>query len=375
MGKYKLDDRLYKMIENEEEKCIGCKLCTKGCPMLEIFSDNPKDLLKELLEEASFDYELPYSCMLCGYCREVCPKDVDFEAIFVEMRKEVFKLSKNKLPRELGYGGVKFHQANSFSSIFSTDIKNLNGDTIFFPGCSIMAYSPEIVERTYRYLDRLIPGIGIYINCCGKPTISMGDEKSFEQYHSILETDFESNNVKTVVTACLNCYKTLKENTRGIEVITLWEVLAEKGIPKDKIGIGKDIENKFILHDPCPTRDIDSIHEGVRRILDDLGLEVVEMKNSKRNTLCCGSGGMVGGYKPDLARARKIDRAKEVSGEKIVTYCEECVESMKIGGKDSVHILDLLFNDDIYDGFNQEDMTLVSKWINRFKGKIRFNKI
>lgn len=376
MEKYKLEKDIYNYLKEEEARCIGCRLCMEGCPMLAEFTDNPKDLLRGILEEGVFDYGLPYSCMLCGYCREVCPREVDLNQVFMDMRGEVFRKSGGKLPKDLGYGGIRFHQKNSFSSVFRTGIRNLKSTRVFFPGCSLMAYSPDIVARTYGYLEEVSPGIGIYINCCGKPSISMGDEERFGQYFSILERDFKDRGVDQVVTACLNCYKTLKENTEGIEIISLWEVLADQGLPKDRQGKGEAYRDlSLLLHDPCPTREVDSIHQAVRIILDDLGFNYLEMEKRGRTTLCCGSGGMVGIFRKDLAQARRKERAREREADFLVSYCEECVQSMREGGRPAVHLLDLIFNDQVYGGFDQEDQALLSKWKNRLVGRIRFNKL
>jgi Fe-S oxidoreductase len=377
MTKIHISEKNMKKVKLEKEKCIGCKLCMKGCPMLHEFCESPDKLLQKLFEEKAVDYKLPYSCLLCGYCTAVCPKDVDLNGLFFDLRKDIVEKTDGKLPKDLGYTGIKFHQKNSFSRIFSTNIKGLgeSSNTIFFPGCSMMAYSPEIVDKTYRYLKTKMPGIGIYINCCGKPTISMGQEKEFEGYYNILRKEFKEKNIKKVITSCLNCYKTIGEASKDIEVVTLWEVLAETGIPENIQGRGRDIDIQFAIHDPCPTRKEDSIHNGVRKILEDIGIKTCEMEFSRGKTLCCGSGGMVGATNSGISLAQKKKRADQTKKDYIVTYCEECVESMKKGGKKSIHILDLLFNEEIYKTFNQEDNNLIKKWVNRYKGKKRFNNI
>lgn len=371
---YKLNENLRERLARDSEACIDCKLCMKGCPMLEEFTSSPKALLEILSREASYSLDLPYTCMLCGYCREVCPKGIDFNSIFMEMREEIFQEEEGQLPKELSYAGVKFHQKNSFSKLFSTNIRNLASSTVFFPGCALMAYSPELVDKTYGFLESKIEGIGIYVSCCGKPSQSMGDQDRFKSYFSRLEEEFSSKGVDTVIVACLNCYKTIKENTSSLKVKTIWELVLEEGIPEARKGIARDYNFELLLHDPCPTRDIDRVHQGARRALEDMGFKYSEMNFNRRRTLCCGSGGMVGISRPDLANRRRRARAEEKPEEVIVTYCEECVESMKAGGKKAIHILDLLFNDEIYKSFNQEDMTLLSKWSNRFKARIKFNR-
>ena len=364
----KITDNTMKLIIKEEEKCISCKQCMKGCPMLDKFCDSPKELLGELKSTGEFEYPLPYSCMLCGYCTKVCPTQVDLKGLFLELRRATVEINKGKLPKELNTKRVDLHQKLSFSNLFTSDIQNLQSDTIFFPGCGLLSYSPRIVENTYNYLRDKISGIGIYTKCCGKPTAFMGKDKKFKQYYSILEREFKEKGVKKIITGCQNCFVTIGNNSKDIEVISLWEVLANVGIPEDRKAMGKDTDREFTIHDPCPTRNEDIIHSSIRKIVDDLGLNVEEMKYNKGRTLCCGAGGMVSVTQGHIAEAHTLRRAQEANTEYIITYCQECVESMRRGGKKSYHILDLLFNEEIKN-MEQINQGLMTKWSNRYKGK------
>ncbi|SDX74019.1 (Fe-S)-binding protein [Tepidimicrobium xylanilyticum] len=360
----KISDKSMKYII-EEQKCIGCNACMKGCPMLGKFCDSPKILLRELLETGAFDYRLPYSCMLCGYCTEVCPKGVDLKELFLELRRDAVNETKGNLPKELRASAVDMHQRFSFSAIFTSNIENLQSDVVFFPGCALMSHSPKIVYATYKYLRGKISGMGIYNKCCGKPTRFMGKEDKFQEYFSLVENEFKNKKVKRVITGCQNCFMTISENSNTVETISLWEVLADVGIPEDRRNLG--LIYNFTIHDPCPTRGEEKIHESIRKIIKEFGLNVKEMKFNRRKTLCCGSGGMVGLTQPNIAREHTNRRANEADTDYIITYCQECVESMRRGGKNSYHILDLLFNDD-FESIEKNKSTL-GKWINRYKGK------
>ncbi|WP_352420244.1 (Fe-S)-binding protein [Proteiniborus sp.] len=362
-----ISDKTMKIIK-EEQKCIGCNACMKGCPMLDKLCDSPKVLLKDLLETGTFDYKLPYSCMLCGYCTKVCPKGVDLKSLFLELRRDTVNQTNGKLPKDLGTSTVDFHQKFSFSKLFTSGIQNLQSDTIFFPGCALMSYSFEIVQKTYNYLGEKIPGIGIYNKCCGKPTSFMGKEGKFKEYFSMLENEFQSKKVKKVITGCQNCFMTISNNSNAVEVVSLWEVLSSIGVPENRKGIGENIENEFTIHDPCPTRNVNVIHESVRNIIVQLGLKVKEMRYNRGRTLCCGSGGMVSVTQNHISKTHTEIRANEASTDYIITYCQECVESMRRGGKSSFHILDLLFNEKFED-MEQKNNSTLEKWLNRYKGK------
>ncbi|MGO1370854.1 MAG: heterodisulfide reductase-related iron-sulfur binding cluster [Senegalia sp. (in: firmicutes)] len=361
------ESNIEKIIKSEEE-CIGCKQCMKGCPMLDKYCNSPKTLLKDLKDTKEFQYSLPFSCMQCGYCNELCPKSVDLKGIFLELRRDTVKNYDGSLPKDLNTSGIDLHQNLSFSNIFTSDIQNLQSDTVFFPGCALLSHSPKIVENTYYYLRENIEGIGIYTKCCGKPTKYTGKEDKFNEYYSILEKEFRLKGVKKVITGCQNCFMTIRENSSDLEVTSLWEEIASAGIPDAKKVKYLNLDRKFTIHDPCPTRNEKNIHASARKIIDDLGLVTEEMTYNKEKTLCCGAGAMVSMAQKDIADRHIRRRAGEANTQDIISYCQECVYSMRKGGKSSYHILDLLFNEDIED-IKQKSQGLVNKWVNRYKSK------
>lgn len=364
----KFSEKTYELVRTEQ-KCIGCKACMRGCPMLDKFCENPRALLQELNENGTFELPLPYSCMLCGYCRTVCPVGVDFGRLFLEMRRDSIRQTGGKLGEDISARSVRLHQRLSFSPLFTTGIQELQSDTIFFPGCALLSYSPRLVQATYDYLREQAPGIGFYNKCCGKPTRFLGDEDRFRKYYAELALEFRHKGIRTIITGCQNCYKTLGENSPEIEVVSLYEFIAKNGLPRSVPHRSHRLSVEFTLHDPCPTRDEDPIHDAVREIVRQLGLPVAEMPEfSRGTTLCCGSGGMVPLLQPPIGKAHRTRRAQEAPTEYILTYCQECVESMRRGGKKALHLLDLLFTKDVL-AIPQENQTTVRRWRNRYSGK------
>ncbi len=264
--------------------------------------------------------------------------------------------------------GVKLHQLSSFSKFFTAS-SDYNKDNIraFIPGCSLTDYSPEIVMKTYKYLNDNLGDTGIILKCCAAPSKISGDKQGFKSYYSQLQEEIEKMKVKEIITACQTCYKTIKENSPDIEVKSIWEVINDIGIPHDVKDRYKDLDIVFALHDPCPIRKENIIHESVRAVLSEMGIKIEEFNNCREKTSCCGGKLSINNKELALNHMRK--RAYEADSNYILTYCESCVKSMKTAGKNSIHILDLVFNDSINSQFDQQEVNYLKKWMNRYKCK------
>lgn len=366
MEKIKLSENILNEAREYKEKCIGCNKCTKGCPLASEIKTSPKEILESITKEQSIEAKIPYSCTLCNNCTKECPVGVDFSKLYSEIRNDTFE-NNSSLVKNFGYKTIRFHQKNSFSKIFTGN--NLTGNkTVFFPGCSLSGYSSDIVDKTYEYLKLKLDNVGILSICCGKPSLDIGDKKHFEDKFKDVLKLLEENKVEEIIVACSNCYNILKEYT-NIKVISLWEVLIDIGIPKSVKGLYRNKLIDVALHDPCPIRSEKQIHESVRKILNELGVYFKEFPKNKEKTECCGAGGMMMSTNKNVALTQMKKRANQVDSSCIISYCESCVNSMIVGEKKSLHILDLLFNKDVINkGENtQSARSTVSHWIQRRK--------
>ena len=79
---------------------------------------------------------------------------------------------------------------------------------------------------------------------------------------------------------------------------------------------------------------------------------------------------------PQLSKKQTNKRANESKTDNIVTYCESCCESMLSVNKQTLHILDFMFNEDVlkYKTFTQDKSSTIKKWKNRYTGIKLANK-
>ena len=359
MMKNNFSSNMQLSVKESYDQCTGCNRCMKQCPMLSSYCDSPKNILATMHKEKRIEKTIPYSCNLCGHCTFVCKQDVDLKALFLKARQEI--TNNGEFLSISSKTVVKFHQMNSFSDIFSTGVvgEGKTFNTVFFPGCSLVSTKPNMVLEIFEDLKTIYPSIGIMLNCCGNPTHVMGEKRQFSIYNNKLIKLLEE--AEEIIVACPNCFNMLSESCDK-KIKTLWEVFLEKDM-LDKKDIC--IDWSYSIHDPCPTREHKAVHESIRSIITSLGIRTVEMSHSRENTLCCGSGGMVGVTNQAIASKQMQRRASQSSEDRIITYCQECVESLRKGGKEAYHILDFIYDEHL----SLDNITMLRKWMNRFEAK------
>lgn len=361
--------------EEEADRCLRCecKDCVGECEFLEEYCEHPKELMQKLLDNPEENLEMSYFCNLCDTCTVYCPNDFELADIFMDIRRELVRQGKGPLK---GHNPVtKFHQPLGFSNFFTTRLNdNQAGETkrVFFPGCSLSSYAPDVVQKTYQYLQKNLPGTGFILKCCAAPTNMVGQEEEFEERFQDLIDDMRALGAEEIITACPDCtHNIIEHKPDDIKVTPLYEVLDEIGIPKDRKGVA---EGKTIaIHDSCTARHFPEIHESVRNIAKDLGLEIDEFEHNREDTRCCGFGGMVLLANEDLSTDVMARRASQTD-EEVVTYCAACRESMTMVDKPAYHLLEFIFRDDWKEGAEGLDNPL-KQWFKRWRAKRKAKKV
>jgi len=64
--------------ENDEECCVGCKLCEAVCPALAITIETGPREDDGSRRTTRYDIDM-FKCIFCGYCEEACPVDAIVE--------------------------------------------------------------------------------------------------------------------------------------------------------------------------------------------------------------------------------------------------------------------------------------------------------
>jgi Fe-S oxidoreductase len=116
----------------------------------------------------------------------------------------------------------------------------------------------------------------------------------------------------------------------GLEVLHSTELLSEL-IAQGAIEMG-ELDLRVTYHDPCDLGRKSGVFEPPRQVLRSIpGVTFIEMSSSGQISECCGGGGNLESFEPEVlfeVSRRRIDRACEVEAQAIVSACQQCERTL-----------------------------------------------
>lgn len=220
-------------------------------------------------------------------------------------------------------------------------------EILFWVGCagSFDERAQKITKALARILHHAsIPFaiLGTEEACSGDPAKRAGNEFLFQMLAMQNIATLNSYNVTRIVTACPHCFNTLKNeypslggNYEVLHHTTLINQLLSEGRLNIEGGAFKG--QRITYHDSCYLGRSNNIYEAPRQLIQRLDAELVEMKRSRANGLCCGAGGAQmfkdaekGSKEVNLER---IDDALELQPAVVASACPFCMTMLRDGVK------------------------------------------
>ncbi|MEA4923079.1 MAG: NAD(P)-binding protein [Eubacteriaceae bacterium] len=333
----------------EASRCLRCQCdsCRTFCDLTDYYNRWPVRIRDEIQATTLPGYSelkatpakrLINTCTQCGLCKEVCPEDIDLGGLILEARKSMHRQEK---------------MAPAYNEFFLRDMDFTNGPLAamakpapgktdcryaFFPGCQLGASDPELVIRSYGYILSQDPEAGMFLSCCGIPAEWAGDDDLLNRELSRMNTTWEELGRPVLILACPTCGKFISKHLPGIETVFLYDYMAGHGIECDTSKSGLRC-----VFDPCSTRGDDTVRTSVRKLAENAGYDLESLPIQEGHSACCSYGGHNSIAAPEFADQVADKRI----GEKdlpYIAYCINCRDAFLARGKDTLHILDVLFD-------------------------------
>ncbi len=387
-------DRVNDLSGQTIQLCYHCHKCTAGCPAASAMEYGPDRILRLIQfgqRERLLTSRDAWLCLGCEMCGAFCPNEIDIGEVMIalkEMSEEIgYRVEDCQQLRELlsDYlvqrpetviddrlcAGIQ--RLNRLSQTITTE-HNISGDDnvnrliwsqnlerippgldgkqgaeiVYFVGC-VASFFP----RSYRVpqaMASILEASGADFTtlggqewCCGYPLLSMG---RLEQAKTLIRhnaAQVKELGASRVVFACPSCYHMWKfiypevlEEETGLEVLHATELLNEL-IAQGAIELG-EMDLRVTYHDPCDLGRKSHVFEPPRQVLRSIpGLTFVEMSSCGQISECCGGGGNLESFDPDVVSEvslHRVDRACEAvspQGERggvIVSACQQCERTL-----------------------------------------------
>ena len=208
---------------------------------------------------------------------------------------------------------------------------------LYFRGCTAREKQTDISKATEKLLKKA--GVDYHTlddeKCCGSVLLRTGFLKEAEEQ---IRRNSEVLKGEKVITSCAGCYKTLRDDYEGLDVIHISQLLDEL-IKDGKLEFSKkDLDVTY--HDSCHLGRHGDVFDEPRNVIKSVA-NLIEMENIRESSLCCGAGGGVKSAYPEIANQMaefRIDQAKETGCKTLVTPCPFCKLNLE---NEDMEVLDL----------------------------------
>ena len=334
--------------------CFQCGLCDAVCPWNRVRQFS----IRKIIREASFglteiESEDIWRCTTCGRCPQQCPRGVEQIEVGVSLRRvaseyEVFPASVRSARTaraSLISEGNPLQGDRKSRADWAKDLSvkafTEGMEALYFVGC-YLSYDPrmkKVAVATAKILNKAGVDFGILgakENCCGESIRKTGSEDVFRNLAKENIKTFIDNGVKKIIVSSPHCYHTFKneypEFMVNFEVVHVSQFLLDL-INEDRLELTKAYEKKVTYHDPCYMGRHNDIYDEPREILKKIpGLELIEMADSRKDSLCCGGGGgriWMDTPMEDRFSDLRLKQANAVGADVLVTSCPYCITNFE----------------------------------------------
>lgn len=372
--------------------CYQCERCSSGCPTVPAMRYRPAQMMRltqfGLEDQLATDTSI-WRCLGCDMCTAHCPHNLSARRLVEVMRQHVMQErylangldalgedeSLRKGMRAMGMLGERIGTHHNVSGednaarLAWTDnlaqkpeglVRDRQASLVYFVGCvsAMFPMSYGIPQGFANVLGRAgvrFTTLGEEEQCCGFPLLMAGQLKQAEVLIQHNVEQVRALGIPRLVTTCPSCYHmwhhTIPEvlgQPLGFEVMHASEVLRDL-VAEERLSFAEPQRTGVVTyHDPCDLGRKGGVFDPPREVLRRIpGYTFVEMQQSREHALCCGGGGNLETFDPDLVQevaARRVAQAAEVNATVLISACPQCVRTLSKAARNQklrIRVMDL----------------------------------
>ncbi len=351
-----------------KDACTLCGECFNKCPIMGLSVEESIEEIKKLIAGEKTKKVLT-DCQSCFACNFYCPEKAHPAGLILQRWYEQYK-KKGLRKRGRFYMTLYPHYPNFRSYVMQhlpqktkelvkewASLDSLKGDTLTYPGCNIITFAELTQASFFKDLD--IRGRLEY--CCGETLFRTGYKDELFQITKRLDKWFNSLKPKKLLVLCTagtNVFKNVLPHYgltyKFDEIISYIQYLWDK-LENKEIQIKQKLNMTVTIQDSCYSKMFgDDYMDLPRKILNKIGIKVIETDACRENMRCCGIGAgfsVDSAYQPFKIRSatiRNFKDFKKTKADAVCVYCAGCLATFTANKKlyfkklKVYHIIELL---------------------------------
>jgi Fe-S oxidoreductase len=280
-----------------------------------------------------------YNCVTCAQCYAQCTLGLDLYEAVIATRKKIVEMGLIPDVFKSIYENILKH-GNPIGMPYEErliEFKELheNGEVLYWVGCTTAYRLPEVYISMIKILKKANVKFKILKNegCCGLILWLTGQWMEAKKNAGLTLKRIKESGTKILVTNCPGCYYAFKKIYPKFDLRLPVKIFHSSQFLDSLIKDGrlsiKKLKINSTWHDPCDLGRKCGVYDAPRNILRNiLDTKLIETPLNKGYARCCGGGGGVLAFNPDLslqiASLKVVEDVLPLNVDALITGCPTC---------------------------------------------------